>query len=229
MRAVMHEVPESCVPAACIDASERAELRVPCAWGGGDEPLYTWYRVLSISVCEGTAYKWLVIEERGEDLVAHDYLEGKVEVLGAEEAEEFEPPARRCFKVVSDAPARELLSLLTSYAEEASSAVFHYEGLLAEYFLSVFTGGANVFEVERAADNKLTINGKEFQLSDAREWLEEREAMLIIMHSRERALREWSEEYAREPERAAKRLLRMLEWLEPEEGGAKPEDEGAEG
>jgi hypothetical protein len=209
--AVMHET-ECCAPV--LDACIKAEVRVPGAWGGGDEPLYTWYRVFTITICEYTAYRWLVIESHVEDLVAHDYIEGKVKVFSKEEAEEFEPSERKCFKVVSPAPAQELLRVLTSYAREEPFEMFSsYVGLLADYFLLDIYANENVYKLEWT-DNELTINGKRrLMLSDASSWIEEREAALVVMHAQERALREWAEEYEKNPERAAKKLLGILEEL----------------
>jgi hypothetical protein len=215
---VMHEVPASCVPASCAESAR--EVRVPRAWGGGDEPLYEWYTVLSVSVCDAGAYRYVVIERRGEGLRGFDYVSGE-EVSG--DVEDFEPRAVRCYKVVTSMGAEELARLLLSHAREVnwapSAGPLPFEGILAEFFLDslVLAQGANVFEVEVEGE-RVRVNGREFRLRSAEGYVEELEAAHQLARSWQATLRELAEELERDPRAAEERLRRLLEDLAGAEG-----------
>jgi hypothetical protein len=220
--AVMHEVPASCVPASC--AENAREIRIPRAWGGGDEPLYEWCTVLAVSVCDAGAYRYVVIERRGEGLRGFDYASGK-EVAG--DVEDFEPRVAKCFKVASARAmgAEELARLLLSYAEEVGwkprSSPLPFKGIFAEFFLDTVAfhfHGVNLFEVELEG-GKVKVNGREFRVRAAEEYVEELEAARQLARSWQATMRELAEELDRDPRGAERRLQRLLEDLAGARGG----------
>ena len=212
--AVLHEVPAGCVPAACAALARVREVRVPRVWGGGDEPLYEWYTVLSVSVCDAGACKYVVIERYGEGLRGFDYVSGK-EVSG--DIEDFELRAAKRFKVVTPMGAEELARLLLSPVCEVnwapSAGPLPFKGILAEFFLDslALAQGANVFEVE-VKGGKVRVNGREFRVraGAAEEYVEELEAERQLARSWQATMRELAEELERDPRAAEKRLQRLL-------------------
>jgi hypothetical protein len=213
---VLHEVPAGCVPAACAALAHAREVRVPRAWGGGDEPLYEWYTVISVSVCDAGAYRYVVIERYGECLRAFDYVSGK-EVAG--DVEDFEPHARKCFKVATSMGAEELARLLLSHAEEVGwkprVSPLPFKGIFAEFFLDTVAfhfHGVNLFEVELDG-GKVRVNGREFRVRAAEGYVEELEAARTLARSWQATVRELAEELEREPRAAERRLQRLLEDL----------------
>jgi hypothetical protein len=215
----MHEVPASCVPASC--AENAREVRIPRAWGGGDEPLYEWYTVLSVSVCDAGACKYVVIERYGEGLRGFDYVSGE-EVAG--DVEDFEPRAAKCFKAVTPMGAEELARLLLSPVCEVnwapSAGPLPFKGILAEFFLDslALAQGANVFEVEVEGE-RVKVNGREFRVRAAEEYVEELEVARQLARSWQATMRELAEELDRDPRGAERRLQRLLEDLAGARGG----------
>jgi hypothetical protein len=212
-RIIMHEVPY-----APIHNPEVIKIRMPDFWGGGDEPLYTWYEVITVSVSEANSFKYLLIEKHGENLVAHDYIKDEVETLPDSEADYFEPRRIKYFKVVTDMTASEFLKFLLSLIEEditkdverlikeegmsrlgaeLCARSWQYRGILAKHLLY---RDENIIEIEIKSNGRIKVNGKEFLIKPEKteEYLRELDAKLEIAHAKERTLVEWARELLRD-------------------------------
>jgi len=175
-------------------------ISLPDFWGGSDEPLYTWTRVITAAAQDTGAFVYLMVEKHGEKAVAHDYITDEVYEC---DVEGFERPKSLYFKVVGNAGAEELLKLLFSYVEEDMEeeikrimgygwseeearwnvSAVQDRGLLVEILLRIDT---NIIEM-RVSGRCLTINGKRYLVKPERTafYLSSREARLSMAHVQE--------------------------------------------
>jgi hypothetical protein len=175
-------------------------ISMPDFWGGSDEPLYTWIKVITAAAQETGAFVYLMVEKHGEKAVAHDYIADEVYEC---DVEDFERPKSLYFKVMGNAGAEELLKLLFSYVEEDMEeevkklmsygwseeearwnvSAVQDRGLLVELLLR---SDANIIEM-RVSGKSLTMNGKRYLVKPERTafYLSSREARLSMAHVHE--------------------------------------------
>jgi hypothetical protein len=90
-----------------------------------------------------------------------------------------------------------------------------FKGIFAEFFLDTAAfhfHSENLFEVELEG-GKVRVNGREFRVRAAEEYVEELEVARQLARSWQATLKELAEELERDPRGAERRLQRLLEDL----------------